>query len=174
LARRALIVFSSGLAGAALALIGVASFGQAPAGRAVTVSSALIKPDRVAAGGRATLLVTVTIAPGFHVNANRPDDENSIPTVLELDALPKAKGITFGKPVYPDAKSITVGYSPTPIKAYDGTVTISVPVATNAKTAHPGRMAISGRLKYQSCNATSCFPPATAPISAAFTVNGVK
>jgi hypothetical protein len=172
LARRALII-SAGLVALATA-VSLASYGQGPTGKAVTVSSSIVKPDRIAAGGRATLLVSVAVAPGFHVNANKPDDENAIPTILELDAPPKGKGIAFGKPVYPDAKLITVGYSPTPIKAYDGTMTISVPVTTNANAVRPGRKGISGRLRYQSCNATSCFPPATAPISASFTINGVK
>jgi len=150
------------------------SFGQTAAGKPVTVTAAVVKPERLMAGGKATLTITVAIAPGFHVNGNKPDDENAVPTVLELDAPPKGKGISFGRPVYPEPKMVPVGYSPKPIRAYDGTIVLSVPIVTDAKVVRPGRAVISGQLRYQSCNATSCFRPTSAPISASFTVNGVK
>src|SRR6185369_16753386 len=60
------------------------------------------KPDRDSGGARATLIVHVEIAPGWHINSDAPLDEFLVPT--RVDA--KAEGWEFGKPGYPQPERV--------------------------------------------------------------------
>ena len=137
-----------------------------PAAEMVTATAA-VAPAAVKPGGKVTLTLTVAIAPGYHINANKPDDENMIPTVFTAKAVP---GVTFGKPVYPTPTQVTESYSPKPLKVYQGKAIISIPV-TIARTAKPGRLSVGGDVEVQACNDTSCFPPKTLTVSAPVTVS---
>lgn len=136
------------------------------------VKSVVISPEQVKAGQKATILVTFSVNDGFHINANKPGDDTAIPTILSLNAS-KSSGIVLGRPLYPDAKMIPTSYSTKPIKGYDSTIIIRVPVTIQA-TAKPGSLKITGTLRAQGCNATTCFPPQSFPISVAVTVTGGK
>jgi DsbC/DsbD-like thiol-disulfide interchange protein len=151
---------------------GVSLVEAQPPGKYVTVKSAAIRPDKVTVGGKATLEVTLSVADTYHINANQPGDEMMIPTVLTVDALKKGSGVSIGKPVYPAPATIEVGYSPKPIKGHEGLMTISVPVTVTK--AKPGTVQLTGKVKAQGCNATSCFPPTTLTFAAPLTIIGGK
>lgn len=155
------------IGGLAVGALCAAPFALAQGGKSEYASaSAVIAPVKVVPGGRAVLTVTVKVRPGFHINANRPDDENLIPTVFTPKPI---KGVTFGAPLYPTPASVTESYSSKPLKVYQGTAVIALPV-TIAKTVKPGRLLVGGDLQLQGCNATSCFPPDTLAVSAPLTV----
>ena len=124
-------------------------------------------------GGKTLLKVTVTINKGYHINANKPGDENMIPTELTFEK-PKSPGVTIGKIIFPAPKSVSMPGSPRPVKVYDGVSVFTVPVTLDTKMIQPGTVALKGKLRYQGCNATICLPPATAEIAASFIVNGKK
>lgn len=137
----------------------------------VEAVTAQFKPAQAAAGSKAVLLVTLKVADGYHVNANKPDDENSIPTEVTVE-VPKGVPLTAGAAQFPQAKTISVGYSEKPVKVYEGTVTLSVPVQVNKGAS--GKYTLAGKLHLQGCNATACFPPATLNFSAPLTVRAAK
>ena len=120
----------------------------------------------MARGGRGVLAVTVVVAPQFHINAHTPNDPDLIPTTWSAGRTP---GVTFGAAKFPAAKTIKVSYEKQPMTVYQGRTTILVPFSV-AKTARPGRLAVNGTVGYQGCNATSCYPPATASVQAIVTV----
>lgn len=137
-----------------------------------SVKSAVVEPAKAGGGQKAALVVTIDISSGFHINANKPDDANSVPTILSISA-PKTSGVVVGKPVFPATKTITVGYSPKPIHGYEETVVIRVPL-TIPSSAKAGTVKLSGMLHAQGCNATTCFPPQSFPVNATLTVTGAK
>ncbi len=143
--------------------------GQAPF---ATLKSVTLEPANTHPGQKVILSVTLVINPGFHINANKPEDDLSVPTVLSLTAS-KTSGIVVGKPVFPVTKSIPVSYAPKPIKGYEDTIIIRVPltVQPNAKLS---TVKLTGKLQAQGCNATSCFPPQSFPVNATLTITGAK
>ncbi len=133
----------------------------------VSVKSVKASPATVVPGGHGTLMVTLTVAPGYHINAHTPNDPSLIPTSLSATSA----GVTFGAARYPASKTIRVSYAPKPILVYEANTTILVPF-TVAKAAKPGKkMAILGTLSFQGCNQSSCFAPTSLPVHAAV---GVK
>lgn len=154
--------------GAALLCFGLTlpALAQGPGSAKVATVTASAQPAAVARGGHGVLTITVAVSPQFHINAHKPNDPDLIPTTWNAGKTP---GVTFGAAKFPAAKTIKVSYEKQPMMVYQGRTTILVPF-TVAKTAKPGRQAVTGTLGYQGCNATSCYPPAMAPIHAVVTV----
>ena len=144
----------------------IMSSAGADAAVALARVTAIASPTTVARGAHGTLTLTVAIKPGFHINAADPGTRDLIPTTL---ALKGPAGITFGKPQMPAAQTRTLPGIAKPIRVYSGKSIIHVPF-TVAPGAHPGRAILGGALKYQGCSDSLCYPPTSAPISAAVTV----
>jgi DsbC/DsbD-like thiol-disulfide interchange protein len=148
-----------------------AQLGQEAESPVVTLKEMKVNPVSVAPGGKATVSLTLALKPGFHINANKPDSDMQIPTELEFVAPAKATGIVLGKPVFPTPKAMKFSYSDKPLKVYEQTLTVTVPVAAG-KTAPGGKVPFKGTLRYQACNETACFPPASLDFNGAVTVAG--
>jgi DsbC/DsbD-like thiol-disulfide interchange protein len=124
-------------------------------------AKASIAPTSVKAGGKATLTLTITMAPGFHIYDPKPGEEFAIAS----EVLPiKAVGVSYGKAIWP---------TPTiheKARVHEGTITVTVPI-TLAKTVKPGTLKLGAAVKSQGCNATGCLPPDTITLSAPLTVS---
>jgi hypothetical protein len=104
-------------------------------------------------GAGSDLTLTVTLEPGWHVNANDPEQPYLIPTVLEVE--PPA-GTTIAAIRYPKAELHRLAFAPdTALRLYAGTFTIGVRLAGG----RPDRF--GARLNYQACNEERCLPPRT-------------
>jgi thiol:disulfide interchange protein DsbD len=112
---------------------------------------------RVPVGGEARARLHLTIAAGWHVNANPPALDYMIPTVVELRG---GSGITGGKPIYPKPSTTKLSFEDHELLVYDGQTTIDVPL-TAATTAGPGRRTVEGALRFQACNDQVCLAPAS-------------
>ncbi|MBB6050994.1 protein-disulfide reductase DsbD N-terminal domain-containing protein [Armatimonas rosea] len=124
-------------------------------------AKATVAPVSVKAGAKATLTVTITMAPGFHIYDPKPGDEFAIPSEVTPT---KVAGVTYGKAVWP---------APTlheKTRIHEGTITVTVPI-TLAKTVKPGTLKLGAAVKAQGCNATGCLPPETVQLSAPLTVS---
>lgn len=123
-------------------------------------AKASIAPAKVKTGGTATLTITLTMAPGFHIYDPKPGDEFAIAS----EVMPvKAAGVTYGKAVWP---------TPTiheKVRIHEGVITVTVPI-TLAKTVKPGTLKLGAAVKAQGCNATGCLPPDTITLPAPLTV----
>ena len=150
----------------ALTLAGLmgAAQAQSPGKMNVAAVSASAAPAHIGPGGKGVLTVTLTVAPGFHVNAHKTTD----PDLIATDFAPGASaGVKFGAAHYPAPRMMTLDGKPSPV--YVGRTIISIPF-TVAKTAHKSALPLGGQLTYQGCNASSCFPPKTVPVRAAVRV----
>ena len=116
-------------------------------------------PVNVARGGSAEASVTVKVNDGFHVQANPASQRQLIATELALE--PPA-GLETGKPLYPPGKPWKL-QGTMEISTYSGLFPITVPV--KAKTAKAGKYTLPGKLRYQACNETTCFPPQREPVA---------
>lgn len=110
------------------------------------------------ANGQAT--VEAEVSKKFHVQANEAKPP-LIPTTLTLDAV---DGLKVGAPIYPKAQPYKQRGTTTELQVYNGTFGIKVPIEANAN-AKPGNYALTGKLRYQACDETTCYPPVKEDVS---------
>lgn len=112
--------------------------------------------DKLVAGEPFRLAVVATIAPGWHVNSNKPSEDYLIPT--EAAALP-AEGLTFAAPVYPAHHEKKLPFSEKPLALYEGETVIVVEGKADP-AAVPGPRTLRVTLDFQPCNDAQCLAPA--------------
>ncbi len=137
-----------------------------------------ILPDRVAYLGPAgpvtigrgkpsPVTLQFRVAPGFHINSNKPTSELLVPTVLSLDP---PTDIVVGKITYPAGVDANFEFAPSEtLNVYAGKFDITA-LVTAAKAATPGKYRVHGLLKYQACDNRACYPPKKAPADFDITV----
>ena len=124
----------------------------------------------IAPRGKATTVNLVFhVAPGFHINSNKPSAEYLIPTVLKLDA---PTDIAAGKTSYPPGEEMSFAFAPNEkLSVYSGDFTLGVSVRPLSSVL-PGRYEFHGNLRYQACDNAACYPPKNLPMK--FEVKVVK
>jgi DsbC/DsbD-like thiol-disulfide interchange protein len=130
--------------------------------------SGLVRPSSTAPGSRASLIVTITVKPGFHINSDSPNDPDLIPTVVTATA---AKGIVVSPAAYPHATVINApSLSQKPLSVYVGKVFVKVPLKISP-IVKPGLYKVNVSVSYQGCNSNSCYPPDTKTLTAILSVS---
>ena len=122
--------------------------------------------DVVHAGATARVAVRAKLDPGFHTNSNTPRDELLIPTVLRLEP---PDGITVDGLAFPEPSLLEQEGADEPLEVFDEEFTIGVVLSLGADLS-PGTYSIPGSLRYQACDETMCYFPATADIAFELTV----
>lgn len=123
------------------------------------LKAAATAPKNVEAGKTFTVTVAITIDSPYHIQAN-PTKEGYIATELEVSPI---KGFKIGKVTYPKALETKIGGEA--LSVYEGKVAIKADI-TPDKSLKPGKVALPITLKYQGCDQTKCFPPATSKLQA--------
>ena len=98
------------------------------------------------------IVVTLTIDPGYHVNANPASIDYLIPTVITVPGVPDAK-IT-----YPAGQILKPKFSPEGIAVYEGSVAITAELPKGGLASAATTLLSVG---VQACTAQICLPPAT-------------
>ncbi len=111
---------------------------------------------------KADVSVRLTIAKGYHINANPPSFSYLIAT--ELTVEPKA-GFVIGKPVYPAFVTRTFAFSKEPLAVYEGNVVIKAPISIAGGKPPYGEHGLHGKLRYQACDDDTCYPPRTLDVN---------
>lgn len=103
--------------------------------------------------------LNVQLKDGLHCNTNKPNDELLIPLKVTIDK----GGFDVVKIDYPAGKNEKYSFSDQPLNVYSGSFTIAVTL--KAKPGTPGGLAMAGgKLRYQACSDTMCFPPKTVDV----------
>ena len=120
----------------------------------------------IKAGGAAEATVKLTIASGYHINANPPSFSYLKATELTVEP---GEGVSAGKPVYPSSVTRTFTFSKDPLAVYEGETAIKLPLMV-AADAKKGARNLKGKLRVQACDDEKCFPPRTMETSIPVTV----
>ncbi len=145
----------------------------AQAGRPKVELATIAEVQAVHPGTQVRLALQVHLPEGIHVQADRPRDPLLIATLLTL--VPAA-GVTPIEIVYPDTMDFRVEGQTAPLAVFEERFDIGAKVAVAADVS--GTLVVPGRLRYQACNASTCFAPTTedvrwtlpvAPVSAPLT-----
>ena len=99
--------------------------------------------------------VELDIAPGCHVNASSSRDGN-VPLTVEVEAA----DAEVGQPVLPAPHQLMFQSIGEELQVFDGTVRVAVPFEFIIQRGEPmGRRTVLAKVRWQACDATSCFPP---------------
>ena len=108
------------------------------------------------------MAVVAEIIPGFHINANKPNEEYLIPTTV-LAEFPA--GLKWNGTEYPVGKQVKFEFSEKKLSVYEGKAVIRMRVEA-ANDAPIGKIRLPMTLRYQACNDSACLPPAKLPVAA--------
>ncbi len=127
---------------------------------------ALEQSDRTAVPGtRITLVAQVRLPPNVHVYAPGAQRYKVIQLVLEPNAELETRPL-----VYPAAKTLYLPAIKESVPVFEGTFRIRQDVkVSSAGLGRPSSkegtpLAIAGRLEYQACDKTTCYPPTSVPV----------
>jgi DsbC/DsbD-like thiol-disulfide interchange protein len=108
--------------------------------------------------------IPVSIDEGFHVNSNKPTEEFLIPLRLTWTST---GALEPGVVMFPKPSTETVAGQKLSVFTGKFDLVANFKIAANAE-AGPGSAA--GKLSYQACNSTTCFPPKTIDVSVPYQV----
>lgn len=118
------------------------------------------------AGKSVQVHLPVSVAAGYHVQANPPSEDYLIATTLTIAG---GDGITVGEPVYPQPKKFRLEGTTDELATYEGAIEIILPLKATL-SASPGPRTLKGTLRYQACDARSCFAPKSLPVEIAVAI----
>jgi len=118
------------------------------------------------AGETVEATVRLSIASGYHVNANPATERFLIPTSLEVE--PEA-GLLVGKIIYPKPLTKKFSFAETPLAVYEGDARITMSVRV-PRDAAPAQHTLAARLRVQPCDDEKCYPPTTVETSIPVTI----
>ena len=139
----------------------VAAALAAQPGRIGIALEPLAEADAAHAGTTFRVALRAQLDPGFHVNSNTPLETFLIPTVLTVDPPP---GITLEGIAWPEAILLSQAGAEQPLAVFGETFLIGAALAL-APDLQPGTYDVPGSLRYQACDETMCYLPATAAVS---------
>lgn len=119
--------------------------------------------DKVYAGTEFKVAVKADVAESWHINSDKPYDENLIPTSLMILENPYFK---LTQTAYPKPHDFTFSFSESPLSVWEGTVYFGALLNVNSEV-EPGIYPLIIELEYQACNDISC----QAPTSVLDTIN---
>jgi thioredoxin:protein disulfide reductase len=127
----------------------------------------LLSNNSVRRGTTVRGTVVMDIPAGYHVNSSKPLEKFLVATQLQIEA---PGGMRVGPVSYPRALLRNFKFSKSKVAVYEGRATMRFDVMVPA-TFSPGATELRARLRYQSCNDESCFPPQTREVRLSLTVN---
>ena len=144
------------------------SASPAPAG--ISSSASVVKAQAadvsIPAGGSADATVTLSISPGYHINANPATFPYLIAT--EVSQSENVNGLqVMGKPIYPVGVMKKFVFAEKPLAVYEGEVTIKLPLRlvseakSEIRVPKGAHVSIPLAVRVQACDTEKCYAPDT-------------
>jgi len=119
--------------------------------------TAIMETPAAHAGTLVRAAVRVQLPDGFHVNSDQPRDPALFPVTMTVDAAPVAALIDVS---FPEPSDLTQQGGDAPLSVFEGTFTIGARLQLSS--ALPiGDIHVPVHIKYQACDQTRCYVPAT-------------
>lgn len=113
----------------------------------------------VAPGDTFELTLELTVAPGFHINSQKPEDELLVPTSVELKKDP---ALELKEVLFPEARKKKFKFSDKPLSVYEGQVKVKLKIEL-AEGLCGSNLEIEGKVRYQACDQEACLRPSSVP-----------
>src|SRR6185436_8763506 len=111
-------------------------------------------------GGSARAAITVRLPEGFHMNSDKPREENLIPITVSMEAEPSVTGATAA---FPEPIDLKQEGAAVPLRVFEREFAIGLQVNV-AADASAGAHKLPLRVRYQACDEKQCYLPITAPL----------
>lgn len=134
-----------------------ASSSPAPVSSSADVVTVRSSDVSIPAGGKADATVTLSVSPGYHVNANPATFSYLIPTAVNPGTT---EGIIAGKPIYPVAQKKKFQFADQPLAVYEGEAQIRLPLHVEVN-AGKGARSLLIDVRIQACDSEKCYAPDT-------------
>src|SRR5439155_25689647 len=118
----------------------------------------IVESDGVHAGTTIRAALQVRLPNGFHVQSNKPRDPLLIPTVVTVDA---PAGVSATEIVFPAPTDLKQIGQSQPLAVFEEEFAIGVRLELAVKL-QSGKIVVPVRIRYQACDETICYGPATA------------
>lgn len=138
-----------------------------PASPIVTVN---VNDSIIYIGVSTMIAIWVDVKEGYHIQANKVNDEYLIPTTLEIN---DNKYITISKQEFPPSKQFKLEGADSFLDVYHGKFQIKLFLSPGTKT-ETGKYVLSAKLRYQACDSKSCLFPRTVDFSIPIEVKTIK
>jgi DsbC/DsbD-like thiol-disulfide interchange protein len=125
-------------------------------GRPKAQVTPLVDADGVHAGATVRVALQVSLPDGLHVQSDKPRDPMLIPTVLAIE--PPA-GVTVTEITYPQATDFAQAGQKEPLAVFEQRFVVGAKLTLDGTLA-AGEVVVPARLRYQACDAATCFAPA--------------
>jgi thiol:disulfide interchange protein len=112
------------------------------------------------AGSSVRVALKVSLPEGLHTQSNKPREPTLIPTKLTVDLPP---GVIEDEIVWPPSTDLNQPGADKPLAVFEREFFIGVKLRL-APSVAAGDLAIPVKLRYQACDASVCYPPATATV----------
>ncbi len=120
-----------------------------------------VVPPRILPGFSGRLVLTVSIAPGWHINSYGMTGEDVLPTEFGWTPPP---GITVTGTQYPRGEPVNVAFQKEPLFSYHDEVQIVVSFRVG-EAVKPGTIHLTGDLTVQACSENVCLMPSDLEVS---------
>jgi peroxiredoxin len=114
-----------------------------------------VRSSEIGADGQGMVTVLFQIKEGYHIQANKVNDDNLIPVKLEFETV---EGISMGEPVFPGWREFKMEGTPDPFLVFDEILDVKIPVSVDHRKIS-GDLLLKGNLYYQACDSKKCFFP---------------
>lgn len=113
----------------------------------------------VSPGDTFELALELIIAPSYHINSQKPEDELLVPTSVEFkkDSVFEVKEIIF-----PEAKKKKFKFSDKLLSVYEGQTKVKIKIEL-AEDFCGSNLDIEGKIRYQACDDQACLRPTFVP-----------
>jgi thiol:disulfide interchange protein len=121
----------------------------------------------VTPGGKARAAINVQLPEGFHMNSDKPREENLIPITVSMEAVPAVSGATAA---FPESIDLKQEGAALPLRVFEREFAIGLEVGVAADAA-AGAYQLPLRVRYQACDEKQCYLPITAPLELSLSVS---
>ena len=130
---------------------------------AVRADARISAPNTPGDDGRVTLVIDLTMQPGWHVNAHRPLQHELIATTLRMRGDRADR--RMAAPSYPPPEVLRLGFQRAPLAVYQGRVRIDATLEPKPKqradVSEDSRAWLPFELRLQACSEAICLAPET-------------
>lgn len=123
----------------------------------VDVVTVKVPNSVIKAGTTSTFIIQISVKQGFHIQANQIKDEFLIPTTVAIES---SENIKPGKALFPKPNKFRLEGTNDWMEVYDSSFQIKIPVKVG-KQMERGSYNFKAELRYQACDAKTCFFPKT-------------
>jgi DsbC/DsbD-like thiol-disulfide interchange protein len=127
-----------------------------------------VPPEKsILPGDSFDLNLELIIAPGYHLNSQKPDDKLLVPTSIEFK---KDSAFEVKEIIFPEAKRKKFKFSDKPLLVFEGKIKIKIKIEL-ADNFFGNSLDLEGKVHYQACHEEACLRPASVHFKASIPVS---